>query len=72
MILLLFSRQQLSPSRSLSRSFSDPSSYKAPIFLEDGVTSENDLDENEEVSDKAKNGDEYEGPWKPRERASSK
>lgn len=64
-------RQQKSPSRSLSRSMSDPSQYKGS-FSEDDSTFEDDYQtENHEMAERAENGGD-ENPWLPRERSPSK
>ena len=72
-MLILFlscSRQAMSPSRSLSRSFSDPSRYQAS-YSEDEMMSEDHLVKNQEMSNITENGEDM-NPWLPRERSHSK
>ena len=70
MVLLSFSRQETSPMRSLSRSFSDPSRYQAS-YSEDEMMSEDDHAENQEMANITENGEDM-NPWLPRERSPSK
>ena len=54
--MLLCSRQETSPSRSLSRSFSDPSRYQAS-YSEDEMMSEDDLVKHQEMFNITENGE---------------